>query len=217
MSSGGQYPIAAWTLAGWAVHLAVDALGPQGVVCAGRRAAARLYSGALRPALALLGMLAAGCLWILGLRWTPERVRTLADASLRRVADRVAQCVREGAQASSVAVFARRKATLEQVAKELRARQIPVEFYEKADRFKSLGLSEPGVKLVTIHSAKGIEFPVVFIVGVTEDAFPSEGPAEEVERARRVLYTAIMRAGWRLTLSAVRGRASGLLSCIQEP
>ncbi|GBD31048.1 DNA helicase II [bacterium HR32] len=73
------------------------------------------------------------------------------------------------------------------------------------------------MKLVTIHSAKGIEFPVVFIVGVTEDAFPSEGPAEEVERARRVLYTAIMRAGWRLTLSAVRGRASGLLSCIQEP
>jgi len=69
---GGQYPIAAWTLAGWAVHLAVDALGPQGVVCAGRRAAARLYSGALRPALALLGMLAAGCLWILGLRWTPS-------------------------------------------------------------------------------------------------------------------------------------------------
>jgi CRISPR-associated endoribonuclease Cas6 len=69
---GGQYPIAAWTLAGWAVHLAVDALGPQGVVCAGRRAAARLYSGALRPALALFGMLAAGCLWILGLRWTPS-------------------------------------------------------------------------------------------------------------------------------------------------
>jgi superfamily I DNA/RNA helicase len=54
-----------------------------------------------------------------------------------------------------------------------------VEFYEKADRSKSLGLSDPGVKLVTIHSAKG--------------------------------------AGWQLTLSAVVDRASGLLSCIQEP
>lgn len=140
-----------------------------------------------------------------------------AEEEVGLVADRVVQCLQEGVPPSSVAVFAQRKVTLERVGEELRARGVPAEFYEKADGTKSLNLFEASVKLVTTYSAKGIEFPVVFVVGVTEGAFPSRGAPEDVERARRMLYTAMMRAGWRLTLTAVAEQASGLLSAIREP
>ena len=55
------------------------------------------------------------------------------------------------------------------------------------------------VKLMTIHSAKGLEFPVVFIVGFTEGIFPSSKTIEErkqmgLEEERRLCYVAITRA-----------------------
>ena len=55
------------------------------------------------------------------------------------------------------------------------------------------------VKLMTIHAAKGLEFPVVFIVGMTEGIFPSSKTIEErkklgLEEERRLCYVAITRA-----------------------
>lgn len=55
------------------------------------------------------------------------------------------------------------------------------------------------VKLMTIHSAKGLEFPVVFIVGFSEGIFPSSKTIEErkklgLEEERRLCYVAITRA-----------------------
>ena len=52
---------------------------------------------------------------------------------------------------------------------------------------------------VTIHSAKGLEFPVVFVVGFTEGIFPSSKTIEErkklgLEEERRLCYVAITRA-----------------------
>ncbi len=59
--------------------------------------------------------------------------------------------------------------------------------------------SKEAVKLMTIHSAKGLEFPVVFIVGFTEGIFPSSKTIEErkeagLEEERRLCYVAITRA-----------------------
>ncbi len=62
---------------------------------------------------------------------------------------------------------------------------------------------ENGVNLMTVHSAKGLEFPVVFVVGLEEGLFPSKRTIDEgnVEEERRLLYVAMTRAEQRLYLS----------------
>ena len=67
------------------------------------------------------------------------------------------------------------------------------------------------VPLMTVHSAKGLEFPVVFIVGLEDGLFPlgravsSENPME-LEEERRLAYVAITRAKQRLYLSSAELR-----------
>ena len=65
------------------------------------------------------------------------------------------------------------------------------------------------VSLMTIHSAKGLEFPVVFVVGMEENIFPSPlstNSARELEEERRLLYVAITRAERRCILTTARNR-----------
>jgi DNA helicase-2/ATP-dependent DNA helicase PcrA len=74
------------------------------------------------------------------------------------------------------------------------------------------------VSLMTIHMAKGLEFPVVFIVGVEEDLFPSQmmiSSREDLEEERRLFYVAITRAMKKLyiTYSKTRYRYGLLKDC----
>lgn len=65
------------------------------------------------------------------------------------------------------------------------------------------------VTLMTLHSAKGLEFPVVFLMGMEEGVFPgmrSFGDEEEVEEERRLCYVGITRAKERLFLSRAKSR-----------
>ena len=65
------------------------------------------------------------------------------------------------------------------------------------------------VVLMTIHSAKGLEFPVVFLPGMEENIFPSFQTImnpEEIEEERRLAYVAITRAKKQLFISHVRDR-----------
>ncbi len=63
---------------------------------------------------------------------------------------------------------------------------------------------EDRVKIITIHSAKGLEFPVVFIPALENGVLPSS--ISEIEEERRVLYTAITRAKDLVFISAVKFR-----------
>jgi DNA helicase-2/ATP-dependent DNA helicase PcrA len=65
------------------------------------------------------------------------------------------------------------------------------------------------VVLMTIHAAKGLEFPYVYIVGVEENLFPSVqslGTRAELEEERRLFYVAITRAEQKLTISYAESR-----------
>lgn len=63
------------------------------------------------------------------------------------------------------------------------------------------------VKLMTVHSAKGLEFPVVFVCGLSEGIFPGKraNTQEKLEEERRLCYVAFTRARDRLFLSDAAG------------
>lgn len=77
----------------------------------------------------------------------------------------------------------------------------------------SLAGQSSAITMMTIHSAKGLEFPVVFVAGMEEGIFPHrahEGDAESIEEERRLAYVAITRAEKRLYLTyAVTRRMFG--------
>ena len=91
--------------------------------------------------------------------------------------------------------------------------QNAISYYEKTNKNPSLGSflqeislitdadkydeEKPAVTLMTIHGSKGLEFPVVFIVGLEENLFPMggrDGEEANIEEERRLFYVAITRA-----------------------
>jgi len=70
-------------------------------------------------------------------------------------------------------------------------------------------LAGDAVTLMTVHSAKGLEFPVVFLAGMEEGIFPHSraiGEADQVEEERRLCYVAITRAMRRLYITSAYAR-----------
>ena len=78
----------------------------------------------------------------------------------------------------------------------------------QTDQDENLTDTSERVTLMTVHAAKGLEFPVVFIVGLEENLFPSQFAVKpsEVEEERRLLYVAITRAMEQCYLSFARQR-----------
>lgn len=101
--------------------------------------------------------------------------------------------------------------------KELRS--VATQFVELADFLENVSLiessnkavytNEDQVTLMTIHAAKGLEFPIVFIVGMEEGLFPHNQSLMElgqVEEERRLCYVAITRAMEKVYLTNARSR-----------
>ena len=80
--------------------------------------------------------------------------------------------------------------------------------------------SDNCVTMMTMHSAKGLEFPCVYVVGVEEGIFPGERVRyndEEVEEERRLCYVAMTRAKERLTMTCTRQRMLFGRTSVSEP
>lgn len=108
----------------------------------------------------------------------------------------------------------------EKVMDEFKRREIPYVFH----RDENLDLLEERVKVMTIHSAKGIEFPVVFLVGLNEGLTPSrhavsitdvEEKEQQMERERTLLYVGMTRAAEVLYLVCTGGKRSRFVDEIQ--
>ena len=79
---------------------------------------------------------------------------------------------------------------------------------------------EETVTLMTLHSAKGLEFPVVFLVGMEEGLFPSYrsiGEPNELEEERRLCYVGITRAKERLFMTCSRMRTTYGSTSVNQP
>ena len=84
-----------------------------------------------------------------------------------------------------------------------------VQYLERVSLVSPTDSTVRGVTMMTVHAAKGLEFPVVFVVGLEDGVFPSLRDGEDpdtVEEERRLCYVAMTRARERLFLTNARSR-----------
>lgn len=83
-------------------------------------------------------------------------------------------------------------------------------YLKHAALFTNADAAEPGdkVRLMTVHAAKGLEFPIVFLIGMNEGTFPSRKikSREQMEEERRLSFVAVTRAEQQLVLTSAEGR-----------
>ncbi len=83
-------------------------------------------------------------------------------------------------------------------------------YLKHAALFTNMDAAESGdkVRLMTVHAAKGLEFPIVFLIGMNEGTFPSRKikSLDEMEEERRLAFVAVTRAEQQLVLTSAEGR-----------
>lgn len=95
----------------------------------------------------------------------------------------------------------------EQRGKDLSTFLQEISLYSDTDGYDE---NQPAVTLMTVHGAKGLEFPVVFVVGLEEELFPMggrNGEEADFEEERRLFYVAITRAKRELYFSHAKQRS----------
>lgn len=109
------------------------------------------------------------------------------------------------------------KMNIKELVRSMEEQETDREEYSLSDYLQTVSLysdtdemsDENYVTLATIHSAKGLEFKVVFLVGMEEGVFPSsrcEGESDKIEEERRLLYVGITRAQERLYVTRAVSR-----------
>lgn len=130
------------------------------------------------------------------------------DAVALSIADRIAA----GLSPSLIAVLIDDKRVRAKLRGKLDELEVRSEDFTKSRADRRIDIFDQSVKLLTVASAKGIEFQVTYVPLVTETNFPSgDDDGETADRARRILYTAMTRCAWELRLSAHGSSRSALL------
>jgi len=113
------------------------------------------------------------------------------------VAERVLAACAGGMAPDEIVVLARARHLLRPVEQALQRRALAFQSMQ-TQTFRRFDWHTPAIRLLTMHSAKGLEFPLVFVIGL--QALPMND--EPVETALRLLYVAMTRATRELVLSA---------------
>ena len=128
-----------------------------------------------------------------------EARNELDEAEL--IAQRIAAAIDQGLSAQDCAVLCRTRSLMRPIANALAARKIALQSMD-AQAFRRFDWARPSVKLVTLHSAKGLEFALVVMAGLQTMPFDGASLQDEL----RLLYVGMTRATHQLVLSA-RGRS----------
>ncbi len=126
---------------------------------------------------------------------------------LDAVVDRVAEEVRHR-PANQIGVLAGSRDLLEQIQARLQERNIASTIVRNGN-----DLISPSVKLLTFHSAKGLDFPVVVLVGPRKTDLGGQSRASATE-ARRALYVALTRASYQMVIGIVDGEHHPLVESL---
>ncbi len=113
------------------------------------------------------------------------------------IAERVERAHAAGLPLADIAVLCRAKYLMKPIEAALARRRLPLQSMNGL-AFRRFDWRQPSVKLLTMHSAKGLEFPLVFVAGLQALPMRDEGPDD----AARLLYVAMTRATHDLVLSA---------------
>jgi len=113
------------------------------------------------------------------------------------IATRIAEAVAQGRSPGDIVVLCRIKKHMDTIAPAIVRAGVRVQSQNGAN-FRNFDWTAPSVKLMTLHSSKGLEFPCVFIAGLDCMPYRDTPPDEEL----RVLYVGMTRATEQLVLSA---------------
>lgn len=120
-----------------------------------------------------------------------------ARAEAQWIAQHVAAALADGRKPAEVAVLCRVKKHMDLIEQAIAAQGVRCDSMNRPG-FRSLAWTEASVKLITLHSAKGLEFAQVFIAGLDVMPWMSESLEDEL----RLLYVGMTRATQQLLLSA---------------
>jgi superfamily I DNA/RNA helicase len=144
------------------------------------------------------------------------------EAEVREVCRRVCEQINAGVPAQTIGIMAGTNARVRRMAEELRLAGIETESPRESGR---LSITHPSVKVLTMHGAKGLDFPHVYVIGLTADGLPGaetstpiavEAPRSGLMVQRRLLYTAMIRAGRTLTLTTIAEAPHPLLDDLDD-
>jgi hypothetical protein len=117
--------------------------------------------------------------------------------------DRLHELNQEGIPWNDMAILYRYKFMAEEISKQLSQLDVPVEWVNRDKQSRFYNPDQNSVKLLTMHSSKGLEFPIVFIPGLGFMPGTHGDPTEEA----RLLYVAMTRSTDRLFLTCHDGLA----------
>lgn len=144
------------------------------------------------------------------------RYNTLSQLGERLNAFLIEALRKEKATLSSAAILCSSHREMNSVIRVLDKR-----YKARAMRSNEVDFSHPGVKVMTMHAAKGLEFPVVAIVGLERGRFPRPAyggtdKEEHLEKEKRLLFVACSRAMRRLLVFSHRDRPSPFTEELSE-